>query len=313
VLQTKSQGTELNVAGLMPDFSAVPRMPDGRTAAEHIAEIESLAEDVRVPMPNGGRMTWHIWGAGSGKPLLVLFHGGYGSWIHWIRNVVPLSQRYTVYAADLPGLGDSDPPDDVRDVWSVTREVRGAMEQILPRDQRYDICGFSFGGMIGGHVSTLLDERLRSVTLVGPGGLRLPRQQRGELTRLSRDMPAERLAAEARRNLELLMFADPAAIDGVAIHMQIMNTTRARTKSRWMSKAGVLSDVLPNIRTRLCAIWGEFDVTAWPYMDQREAVLRAHQPDIDLQYIAGAGHWVAYEAADAFNALLPQILDRLPA
>jgi pimeloyl-ACP methyl ester carboxylesterase len=80
-----------------------------------------------------------------------------------------------------------------------------------------------------------------------------------------------------------------------------------------MAQAGVLSDCLPKIRTRLNAIWGEFDSTAYPYMAEREAVLRAHQPDIDLRYIAGAGHWVAYEAADAFNALLPQMLDRLPA
>jgi pimeloyl-ACP methyl ester carboxylesterase len=125
-------------------------------------------------------------------------------------------------------------------------------------------------------------------------------------------MPATELVAEARRNLELLMFADPGAIDGVALHMQILNTTRAKTKSRAMSKAGVLSDCLPGIRTRLNAIWGEFDSTAYPYMKEREHVLRAHQPDIDLRYVAGAGHWVAYERADVFNRLLQDMLGRLP-
>ncbi|MCW5747928.1 MAG: alpha/beta hydrolase [Alphaproteobacteria bacterium] len=297
----------------IPDFSAVPRMADGRTAAEHIADVERQSEALRVKMPNGGRMMWHVWGGNSGKPPLVLFHGGSGSWIHWIRNVLPLSQRYTVYAADLPGLGDSDPPDDVRDVWSVTHGVKAALDQIMPRDQRYDICGFSFGGMVGGHVSTLVDERLRSVTLVGPGGFRLRRAARGPLKRLTRDMSAADLAAQARRNLELLMVADPAALDGVAIHMQILNSTRAMTNSRSMSKAGVLSDCLPSIRTRLNAIWGEFDSTAYPYMDERETLLRGHQPDIDLRYIAGAGHWVAYERADDFNAMLPDMLGRLPA
>lgn len=301
------------VAPWVPDFSAVPRMDDGRTAAEHIAEIESQAEAVRVPMPNGGRMMWHVWGGNSGKPPLVLFHGGSGSWIHWIRNVVPLSQRYTVYAADMPGLGDSDPPDDVRDVWSVTHCVKAAMLQILPPAQRYDICGFSFGGMIGGHVSTLLDDHLRSVTLVGPGGFRLRRQTRGVMNRLTSDMSPAQLADEARRNLEVLMVTDPASIDGVAIHMQVLNSTRAFTRSRTMSKAGVLSDCLPKIRTRLNAIWGEFDVTAYPYMAERETLLRGHQPDIDLRYVAKAGHWVAYERAAEFNALLLEMLDRLPA
>jgi len=73
------------------DYSGVPRLPDGRTAAEHIAEVEATGRAVRVPMNNGGTMMWHAWGEGSGKPILLLFHGGSGSWIHWIRNVRPLA------------------------------------------------------------------------------------------------------------------------------------------------------------------------------------------------------------------------------
>ena len=118
------------------DYSAVPRMPDGRTAAEHIAAIEATASrKVLVPMGNGGKMMWHIWSENSGKPILLLFHGGSGSWIHWIRNVQPLSQHFTIYAADAPGLGDSDPPNDVRDVWSVTHCVEHAMKELLPSDK----------------------------------------------------------------------------------------------------------------------------------------------------------------------------------
>ena len=49
------------------DYSAVPRMPDGRTAAEHIQAIEATSRAVRVPMGNGGHMMWHVWGEGSGK------------------------------------------------------------------------------------------------------------------------------------------------------------------------------------------------------------------------------------------------------
>ena len=96
------------------DFSAVPLMADGRSALEHIESVARQSRAVRVPMGNGGTMMWHVWGEAPGKPTLLLFHGGSGSWIHWIRNVLPLSQAYQVYAADLPGLGDSDPPDDVR-------------------------------------------------------------------------------------------------------------------------------------------------------------------------------------------------------
>ncbi len=46
----------------------------------------------------------------SGRgPDLVLFHGGMGSWKHWIRNVEPLATRFTVHALDHPPYGDSAP------------------------------------------------------------------------------------------------------------------------------------------------------------------------------------------------------------
>ena len=290
------------------DYSAVPRMPDGRTAAEHIEAVAAQSRAVRVPMGNGGTMMWHVWGEGSGKPILLLFHGGSGSWIHWIRNVLPLSQHYTVYAADLPGLGDSDPPDDVRDVWSVTHCVKTAVDALLPKDQPLAITGFSFGGMVSGHLSTLMHERIRRIVLVGAGGLKATRKPTEKLHKLLARMPAETLAAESRRNLELLMLHDPAKADGVAIYMQILNTTRAKTRSRDMGIAGALSNVLPKVRTPLTGIWGEFDSTTYPYIQERIDLFRAIQPDFEMNIIPVAGHWVAYEAADVFNQKLLEVL-----
>jgi 2-hydroxy-6-oxonona-2,4-dienedioate hydrolase len=291
------------------DYSAVPRMPDGRTALEHIESVAALSQAVRIPMGNGGTMMWHIFGADSKKPILLLFHGGSGSWIHWIRNVVPLSQHYTVYAADMPGLGDSDPPDDVRDVWSVTHCVHHAVETLLPKDRDFALTGFSFGGMVSGHLSTLMHDRIRRIVLVGAGGLRATRKPTEKLHKLLETMPPQMLADEARRNLELLMLHDPKDVDGVAIHMQIMNTTRARTRSRDMGIAGRLSEVLPRVKTPLTGIWGEFDSTTYPYIQERIDLFRAVQPGFEMNLIAGAGHWVSYEAADAFNAKLLEVLE----
>ncbi|UYN95411.1 MAG: alpha/beta hydrolase [Enhydrobacter sp.] len=294
------------------DYSAVPRMPDGRTALEHIEEIAGRSTAVRLPMGNGGRMMWHVWGDAPGKPALLLFHGGSGSWIHWIRNVLPLSERFAVYAADLPGLGDSDPPNDVRDIWSVTHCVKTAVDALLPAAERFALTGFSFGGMVSGHLATLMPERISRIVLVGAGGLKAKRKPTEKLRKLVPEMPAAVLAAEARRNLELLMLHDPAKVDGVAIHMQILNSTRARTRSRDMSIAGRLSEVLPRVTTPLAGLWGEFDSTTYPYIEERIDLFRALQPDFRMHVVPGAGHWVAYEAAEAFNSRLIEILRSPP-
>src|SRR5258708_27689495 len=136
----------------------------------------------------------------------------------------------------MPGLGGSDPADDVRDVWSVTHCVETAMKSLLPPDKSFAITGFSFGGMVAGHIATLFEPRIRRIVMVGAGGLKATRKPGPKLRKLLAEMPAETLAAEARRNLEILMFHDPAKIDGVAMHMQIMNTTRAKRSEEHTSE-----------------------------------------------------------------------------
>lgn len=288
----------------MPDLSAVPPMPDGRSAAEHIRQVRAGARRIETPMPSGGRMVWHAWGEGPGKPPLLLFHGGSGSWIHWIRNVGPLAGRFAVFAADLPGLGESDPPPDILDIRTVAEATLAGVDSILAPDARCIVAGFSFGAMVGGHLAVLAPERIGRLVLVGPGGLLLPRAETDRMTKLEEDMPAEVLVAHARRNLLIQMIADPGRIDGVAVHQQILNSMRAVTRSRRMSNRGVLHDILDRIAVPVSAIWGELDSTAYPHMDARIALMAEHFPEADVHIAPGAGHWVAYEAPDFVNGRL---------
>ncbi len=271
-----------------------------------VALVEGVAAEAeRIETPCGdGHMVWRIWGAG---PPLVLFHGGYGSWTHWIRNVLVLARQFTVAAPDLPGLGESATPPEPHSAESLARILVDGLDIALPRQSDLHIAGFSFGGVLGGHVAALLGDRLRALTIVGSNGLGLVRQPT-ELKRVPPDASEAETLAVARHNVGALMIADPARIDELAVYIQAQNAPRGRVKSRRFSRADTLARALPLVKARLDGIWGGRDATAYPYLDERARVLREVQPGARFEIVPGAGHWAQYEAADHFNPLLAEIV-----
>ncbi len=273
-----------------------------------IALVEGVAaEALRIETPCGdGRMIWHVWGDG---PPLALLHGGYGSWTHWIRNVIPLSRNFTVAAPDLPGLGESATPPEPHTAEGLANIVVEGLELVFPQLAGLHIAGFSFGGVLGGHVAAQLGDRVRTFTIVGSNGLGLVRQPT-ELRRQPEGASEAEALAVARHNLAALMIADPGKIDELAVYIQVQNAPRGRVKSRRFSRADTLARALPHIKARIDGIWGERDATAYPHLEKRARALRNVQPGARFEVIPGAGHWVQYEAADKFNPLLAEIAGR---
>lgn len=274
-------------------------------SAETIAFVEGVAAEAqRRETPCGdGQMVWRLWGDG---PPLVLLHGGYGSWMHWIRNVLPLARRFRVVAPDLPGLGESATPPEPHTAEGLAQIVADGIARVLPDDAPFFLAGFSFGGVLGGHVAARLGARVRGFAVVGSNGLGLVRQPT-ELRRLPPGADEAEALAVARHNLAALMIADPGKIDDLAVHIQAKNAPRGRVRSRRFSRADTLARVLPQIEAPLYGIWGERDATAFPHLDERARALRAVQPQARFEVIPGAGHWVQYEAAERFTPLLAAI------
>jgi pimeloyl-ACP methyl ester carboxylesterase len=283
---------------------------DGAAAAASLAAARLLAGAdaiaTRYETPCGdGAMVWRVWG--EGRPI-VLLHGGSGSWMHWIRNIPVLAQRYEVWAPDLPGLGDSAMPPPPLTPEIAGEVVAEGMRRLFPVDVWPDLVTFSFGAHVGTFAAALLGARVRSLVISGSAALGLP-HPRAEFLKERTSMSAAERAAVHRHNLELLMFADPARIDDLAIHIQAENVRKARFRSRPFATGDEIRRTLPRVIVPVRAIWGEKDNIARPAIGARFDVIRESHPEMEAVVIPGAGHWAAYEQADLFNEALVELLE----
>ncbi|HEY2617419.1 MAG TPA: alpha/beta hydrolase [Acetobacteraceae bacterium] len=260
----------------------------------------------RTETPCGdGTMVWRAWGQG---PVLVLFHGGAGSWRHWAHNIDVLSREYRLLVPDLPGLGESAFPPDGDDAMAVAAIVANGIDTVLGADARYDVAGFSFGGTMATCVGAIHGTRVRSVTIIGSSGVG-PSGSAVELLKV-RHLAGDERVATHRINLNRLMIADPAKIDDLALAIQEWNTRHSRLKTPTLSRSGALPNALKQVVSPVNGIWGERDAPANPRAPQRVVALRALRPDADVRMIPGAGHWVAYEAPEQFHGMLLEMLRR---
>jgi pimeloyl-ACP methyl ester carboxylesterase len=265
-----------------------------------LARLSATA--VRHHSPCGdGEMVWRQWGEG---PPLLLLHGGYGSWTHWLKNIEALARHYRVIAADMPGLGDSAMPPGPITPQGLAAIIDRGLDAVLAPGEHFHLVGFSFGAMLGSFVALHRGGAVRSLVLVGSASMGLRRAPMREMQPMRRHMTDADVLALQRANLAVLMFADDHRIDDIAVQLQVENVARARVKSRRFAPVDLLRPVLPRVAAPLGGIWGERDATAYPYVEERRDLLRAIQPNAPFDIIAGAGHWVMYEAPDAFNRTL---------
>lgn len=240
----------------------------------------------------------------------MLFHGGSGSWTHWIRNVEPLSTRFDVIAMDLPGLGESASLPDGYTAQDAARWTADGLRQVIG-DAPFHLVGFSWGCTVGATLAPGLKDQIKSMMLVGPAALGdvLRRTQMQPLLRRSRSMTQEQIFDTHRENLARLMIYDRSRIDDLAVWLQTGNTNRARFNSPQFARSTLVLDGIRQVVAPLYVVYGEFDAPAYPNFEIREQRLREVRPDLVFEVIRDAGHWLQYELPDVFNARCLQWLN----
>jgi 2-hydroxy-6-oxonona-2,4-dienedioate hydrolase len=272
------------------------------------APLAHSARVYRTPCGDGD-LVWRRWGADAQRPV-ILAHGGSGSWTHWLKVIPALRQHYDVWAIDLPGLGDSAMPPEPWTPESSGQVVADGMRRLIPAARRPHLVTFSFGGHVGMFAAIALGPHLASFTVSGCSALGLhPRLDAFPKEHTSMT-EAERREVH-RRVLEILMIADPARIDDLAIEIQSANVGKARFRSREFARTTAIRDGLARVTVPLAAVWGARDVLANPNIDAVFDTLRLHHPELITRVVPDAGHWSMYEQPQAFTAALLEVLSEL--
>lgn len=267
----------------------------------------------------GRKTVWRVWGKG---PPVILLHGGFGSWTHFLRLIPPLAADRMVICPDLPGYGDSDMPTSADLANAIPAALVDGLKKltaptIIGADE-IDVIGFSFGTSIAGLLCRRLADAAglpspRGLALYGPTALGIKAAGIEGAQRLRAGLQREEREKIHAINLGLVMLAPGRKPDVVTIRLQDMNVRRARVRGRTLSQSGVLRDALSTRPVRaLAAIWGATD----PYLSglhgpYREALLRDY-PNASFLVQDGCGHWVQHEAPEAIATFTRHFLNAIP-
>ena len=266
-----------------------------------------LAKDqaLRIELDLAGtQQVWHRFGEAHLAPL-VLLHGGSGSWTHWIRNVLALSQARCVYALDLPGMGDSDLPPGANDADDISDTVALGMRALFG-EQAVDVMGFSFGGLTAGFLAAGHPELVQRLIMVGIPGLGLfgsPMKLRGLLP----GMDKQAVLDVMENNLLAMMLKREESIDQAVLYIQAHNVLRDRLRKRRLARGDCLLEVQKKWQCPVHTIWGELDVL---YENTLHLIPKTltHCDHVSHLVIKGSGHWVMYENSRTFNNAVLEIL-----
>ncbi|MFD9562665.1 alpha/beta fold hydrolase [Streptomyces sp. NPDC059994] len=215
----------------LPETLAAAVAPVPRVGAVRVAPGEELRS---VSLPG---LTLNIRArpsTGSGLDPALFVHGLGGSSQNWSALMPLLADTVECEAVDLPGFGDSAPPDDGN--YSVTGHAR-AVIRLLDSAGRgpVHLFGNSLGGAVATRVAAVRPDLVRTLTLISPA---LPeiRAQRtawptallavpgiaSMFTRMTKDWSAE----DRTRGVMALCYGDPGRVSPEAFRAAVEEMER---------------------------------------------------------------------------------------
>jgi pimeloyl-ACP methyl ester carboxylesterase len=251
--------------------------------------------------------------AGAGAPL-VLLHTVRTQAEHF-RLLIPLiSDHYTVYALDLPGMGYSE---IVPGASYDEPAMRAGVERLLIELDLHDVTlvGESMGAVLALTTAADLSERVRRVVAVNTYDFRGGIARSGLLARvvvggaLAPGLGPVVARVEPKAALRRVLqggLGDKSALreDYVDELLQVGSRTGyptvARAVYRSLPSLIAARSRYPDVKAPIHLVYGEKD---WSRRSDREANKQL-LPAADFRQVPGAGHFIALERSDVLADLL---------
>ena len=287
----------------------------GTAVAVDTLWVSFLGAEVRYYDAQGVRT--RVVEAGSGPPVLLL-HGLSGHAETWARNVIPLSERFHVYAVDMLGHGFTDKPDVRYTIPALTQHILDLMDTL--GIQKASVVGQSLGGWVGCWAALEQPERIDKLVLATGAGLQPDADASGLQTVLGQVQQVTQVALEAptresvRKRLEWLMLRPETVTDElVEVRYRVFTDPKSQAMlPRVVDDTMNLSDAyfltadrLRRITAPTFVFWTRHNPTVkWETAERAAALL----PNARWHLMEDAAHWPQFEQAEDFNRRVTEFL-----
>ena len=251
---------------------------------------------------------------GSGEALLLLHGAGPGAsgLSNYRRNVDALAERYRVLILDLPGFGGTDNTLPEGGLFAAMGVFVRAFLEKLSID-RVSIVGNSMGGGIALEIALRAPDLVQRMVLMGGAGSLptfTPMPTEG-LMRMFGFYAGEGPTLQKLRAVISLLVFDQSAITDELLEERFAAATRPDVVANYIITKRVIEPLwredLASLRQPTLLIWGREDRVI--PLDASFLLLR-QIPNASLSVLPQCGHWIQWEKAAAFNALVLEFLGR---
>lgn len=252
----------------------------------------------------GGLRTTFLRG-GSGESLVYLADQGHTG--RWLPLYERLAERFDVVVPDHPGFGGTDVPDFINDFNDLAVHYAQLLDTLGLGPVH--LVGHGFGGWVAAEVAGVYPERVRSLTLIAPSGLR-PDDSEPMLDwyRLRRDEVLDLALGTQREQWADLVAADPDyATSAVAEYQERIGMARVAWNPRYSLR---LEHRLPRVAAPAQVLVPDEDALVAPSVARRYAELL---PAASLTTISGGDaptrHLVVLQEPEQIATLVVAVAD----